>query len=65
MTTTSPILLIAAGDVADEAAAARDIAAGSPDRVELWVVPDADHTQAPSTHQAEWGSIVNRLVRRE
>jgi pimeloyl-ACP methyl ester carboxylesterase len=62
LTTTSPILLIAAGDVADEAGAARYIASGSPDRVDLWVVPDTGHTKALSTHQAEWETRVTAFL---
>jgi uncharacterized protein len=52
--TTSPILLITAGDVAEEAHAARYIAAGSPSTVARWDVPDTGHTQALDTHPNEW-----------
>lgn len=50
----APILLITAGDVADEANAARFIAAGSPTTVEHWEVPHTGHTQALRTHPDEW-----------
>jgi predicted alpha/beta hydrolase len=49
-----PTLLIAAGDVADEAHAARYIRSGSPDTVELWVVPHTSHTRGLRTHPDEW-----------
>ncbi|WP_195210396.1 alpha/beta hydrolase [Actinomarinicola tropica] len=51
-------LLIAAGDVPDEGDAGRYIRSGSPDTVELWVVPDTGHTDALRTHPDEWESRV-------
>lgn len=53
-----PILLIAAGDVPDEADAARFIRDGSPDSVEVWVVPDAGHTDALDTQAQAWENRV-------
>jgi fermentation-respiration switch protein FrsA (DUF1100 family) len=47
-------LLITAGDVADEARSAASIAAAAPDRVQIWSVPDAGHTEGLATHPAEW-----------
>jgi pimeloyl-ACP methyl ester carboxylesterase len=53
-TASVPTLLIAAGDVADEANAGRYIRSGSPDTVELWVVPRTRHTGALDTHPDDW-----------
>lgn len=53
-----PVLLIAAGDVADEALAGRYIQSGSPDTVDLWVVPGTGHTHGLDTHPDEWESRV-------
>ncbi len=57
-----PILLIAAGDVADEATADRYIQAGSPQSVEVWVVPDTGHTAALDTHPQEWEQRVTAFL---
>jgi pimeloyl-ACP methyl ester carboxylesterase len=53
-----PVLLIAAGDVPDEARADRFIQSASPDTVELWVVPDTGHVGALRTHPTEWEARV-------
>jgi pimeloyl-ACP methyl ester carboxylesterase len=53
-----PTLLIAAGDVADEARAGRYIQSASPKTVELWVVPGTGHTHALYTHPGEWEARV-------
>jgi fermentation-respiration switch protein FrsA (DUF1100 family) len=58
-----PVLLIAAGDVGDEARAGRFIAGGAP-TVDLWVVPHTDHTQAIRTHPHEWRARVTRFLDR-
>jgi dienelactone hydrolase len=50
----TPVLLIAAGDVTDEAHAAATIHAASPATVEVWVAPDAGHTDALAVHPGEW-----------
>ena len=42
-------LLITAGTVADEGHAAAYIAGGAPDRVQIWTVPDGDHTDGLDT----------------
>lgn len=49
-----PVLLVAAGDVEDEARAGRYIRSGSPSSVELWVVPGAGHTEALAVAPDEW-----------
>ena len=48
-----PVLLIAAGDVPDEARAGRYIQSGAPTTVDLWVVPDTSHTHALNTHPGD------------
>lgn len=49
-----PVLLVAAGDVADEASAGRFIRSGSPATVQLWVVPGAGHTGGLRAAPAAW-----------
>jgi pimeloyl-ACP methyl ester carboxylesterase len=49
-----PVLLIAAGEVPEEAHAGRFIRAGAPASVELWIVPGADHTGGLDTAPDEW-----------
>jgi dienelactone hydrolase len=49
-----PVLLVAAGAVDDEARAGRFIASGSPDSVQLWVVPGAGHTDGLEVAPGEW-----------
>jgi dienelactone hydrolase len=51
-------LLIAAGDVPDEAHAAAYVAAGAPDRVETWTVPAAGHTRGLAVAPEEWEARV-------
>ena len=51
-------LLITAGDVADEGHAAAYVAAGAPDRVQTWTVPDAGHTDGLQTRPDEWEARV-------
>lgn len=53
-----PVLLIAAGDVVDEQHAAEHVRAGSPDSVEVWVVPDAGHVDGLDTQPEEWEARV-------
>ncbi len=53
-----PALLIAAGQVPDEAQAAAYIQSGAPASVILWVVPGAGHTQGLSVAPAEWERTV-------
>lgn len=49
-----PVLLIAAGQVEDEGHAAAWIAAGAPDRVEVWTVDGAGHTDGLGVAGQEW-----------
>jgi dienelactone hydrolase len=48
------VLLVAAGDVPDEGRAGESIRGGSPQTVELWIVPGAGHTDGLRTQPAEW-----------
>jgi pimeloyl-ACP methyl ester carboxylesterase len=48
------VLLIAAGDVPDEASAVAYIRSASPDTVEVWQVPHTGHTQGLRTHPQQW-----------
>jgi uncharacterized protein len=57
-----PILLIAGGAVPDEEPAARYIAAGAPESVEVWVAPDTGHTDALDRHPDEWESRVTTFL---
>ena len=51
---TTPILLIAAGDVADEGFVAGRLRAVAPERVEVWEVPASGHVSALATAPDEW-----------
>jgi hypothetical protein len=53
-----PALIIAAGSVADEPAAARWFRAASPATVQVWVVPHAGHTQGLATAPRAWDDHV-------
>ncbi len=57
-----PVLLIAAGDVADEPKAAGYIQSAAPDTVERWVVPDSGHTDALATHPEAWEARVTDFL---
>ncbi len=59
-----PVLLIAAGAVADEQRAGEAIAAASPSSVELWVVPGAGHTGGLRTRPEEWARRVSGFLAR-
>jgi dienelactone hydrolase len=48
------VLLITAGTVDEEAAAARYIRSASPHTVHIWQVPDAGHTQGISVQPGQW-----------
>jgi hypothetical protein len=52
------VLLLTAGDVADEARAAEWIAGGSPDTVEVVGFPDAGHTAGLDEDPDRWASTV-------
>jgi len=49
-----PVLLVAAGEVADEQYAARALAANSTPNVHVWVVPGAGHTKGLQTAPQDW-----------
>ena len=53
-----PVLIIAAGAVADEPIAARWFQAASPATVHVWVVPHAGHTQGLATASQAWQTHV-------
>lgn len=53
-----PVLLVAAGDVDEEAAAAEWIRAGAPASVEVWVVPGSGHTGGLDTDPHGWARRV-------
>ena len=57
-----PVLLIAGGAVASEAEAGSYIQAGAPETVELWVVPDTEHTAALDTNPEEWEQRVTTFL---
>jgi fermentation-respiration switch protein FrsA (DUF1100 family) len=56
------VLLIAAGNVADESAAARFIQGASPETVEVWSVPGAGHTGGLRVQPAEWERRVTNFL---
>jgi uncharacterized protein len=53
-----PMLLIAGGNVPDEAIAGRFFQTASPQTVQLWIVPGGGHTLGLVAHPAEWESHV-------
>jgi hypothetical protein len=57
-----PVLLITAGNVSDEANAARYIQRGAPSRVEIWTVPGANHTGGLHTQPAAWEQQVTSFL---
>ncbi|HEX6425495.1 MAG TPA: alpha/beta fold hydrolase [Acidimicrobiales bacterium] len=57
-----PMLLIAAGDEADEGHAARHIRSASPGTVDVWVVPGAGHTGGLDTAPDEWERRVTAFL---
>jgi pimeloyl-ACP methyl ester carboxylesterase len=58
----TPVLLITAGSVPDEARAAAVLRDRSPDRVEVWTVPDAAHTHALAAAPEEWAERVTTFL---
>jgi len=58
-----PVLLIAGGGVASEPIAARWFQAASPASVDVWVVPQAGHTQGLATAPRAWESRVISFLR--
>jgi len=63
-TADGPVLLIAAGNVADESSAAHHIASGAPSRVETWDVAGAGHTGGLRTDPAGWDQHVTAFLDR-
>jgi pimeloyl-ACP methyl ester carboxylesterase len=57
-----PILLITAGKVEDELAAAGNIQKGSPSNVTIWNIPEAGHTQGLMVRPAEWENRVTAFL---
>jgi dienelactone hydrolase len=57
-----PVLIIAAGAVASEPAAARWFRAASPATVQVWVVPHAGHTQGLTTAPQTWETHVTGFL---
>jgi pimeloyl-ACP methyl ester carboxylesterase len=57
-----PMLIIAAGSVADEPVAARWFRAASPATVQVWVVPHAGHTQGLATAPRAWEAHVTGFL---
>lgn len=55
---STPLLLIAAGEDPDERSVASRLAAVDPARVEVWIVPGAEHVQALPTEPDEWQTRV-------
>jgi len=53
-----PLLLITAGEVADEGLAAEYIRSAAPDSVQVWEVPGAGHTGGLATTPAKWAATV-------
>lgn len=57
-----PMLIIAAGSVADEPAAARWFRTASPATVQVWVVPHAGHTQGVAAAPRAWEAHVTGFL---
>lgn len=53
-----PILMVAAGNMEDEANAARRVQATAVGNVSLWIVPDADHTGGLAASPEQWEQTV-------
>ncbi len=49
-----PVLLITAGEVADEGHAANHVRSVSPTTVQVWIVPGAGHTDGLATEPTAW-----------
>ena len=56
------VLLIAAGDRADEGNAGRYIQSAAAGSVDLWIVPGTGHTEALRTHPREWEQRVTAFL---
>jgi dienelactone hydrolase len=62
MANPRPVLLITAGQVADEALAADDIRAASPGTVAVWTVPGAGHVGAYARDPGAWTDRVDDFL---
>jgi uncharacterized protein len=60
----TPMLLIAAGEVPREGVAGRRLEEAAPDRVELWEVPDVEHTGGLAAEADGWTSRVGAFLDR-
>jgi hypothetical protein len=58
-----PVLLIAAGNVADERSVATRLRDASPKNVSLWIAPNAAHTAALHVDHDEWVVRVSTFLR--
>jgi hypothetical protein len=63
-TADRPVLLITAGNVADESNAAHYIASAAPSRVQTWNVAGAGHTGGLRTDPAGWEQHVTAFLDR-
>ena len=59
-----PMLIIIAGDVAEERDAGAHFQAAAPNSVDLWIVPDTGHTNGIKTHPDEWADRVLQFLDR-
>jgi hypothetical protein len=59
-----PVLLIAAGKVAQERHSNQAVQTASPGTVDLWVVPGAGHTGGLRTQPEEWERRVSSFLQR-
>ena len=57
-----PMLLIAAGDVAEEVHASEYIRQASPATVDVWVAPNAGHTEALRVDPEQWSNRVTAFL---
>jgi alpha-beta hydrolase superfamily lysophospholipase len=57
-----PVLLVAAGNVPDEQAAADLMRTAAPTSVTVWVAPNANHTGALRAQPAKWTQRVTRFL---
>lgn len=60
--TSTSFLLITAGRLDDEETAARILRSAAPDRVQVWVVPNASHTHGLRSRPDEWVARVTAFL---
>jgi hypothetical protein len=63
--TDTRFLLVVAGTVPDEGHAAAHIAAGAPERVDVWTVAGSGHTAGLETDPSEWERRVIAFLSQE